>query len=178
MHTKAITVNLYTFHRNMSPIRRPFLGTDKASCSHTQHLRSGQTARPAFLSLSRSLSPPDPYLRPPRMMSSACSCYSFPARLISPFMMLPCWKNKCCRASGEYHGVCLVLQVKSLFDFVLLCRQLSFSTPPPPSPTNMYHVLIMSLVCSQQLCFNKLLSSYCLDLHPSRCDNHHRNGTP
>ena len=48
MHTKAITVNLDTFHRNMSPIRGPFQGTDKTSSSHVEHLRSGQTARPAF----------------------------------------------------------------------------------------------------------------------------------
>lgn len=34
MHTKAITFNLYTFHRNTSPIRQPFLGTDKTAGSH------------------------------------------------------------------------------------------------------------------------------------------------
>lgn len=68
MYTKAITVNLYTFHRNMSPIRGPFQGTDNTSSSHTERLRSGQTVCPPF---------PDPYLCPPQPMIPVCSCYSF-----------------------------------------------------------------------------------------------------
>lgn len=68
MHTKAITVNLYTFYRNMSAIRGPFQGTDNTNSSHTEHLRSGQTACPSF---------PDPYLCPPQPMIPVCSCYSF-----------------------------------------------------------------------------------------------------
>lgn len=47
MHTKAITVNLYSFHRNMSPIWGPFQETDKTGSTYTKHLKSGQAVCPS-----------------------------------------------------------------------------------------------------------------------------------
>lgn len=82
MHAKAITVNLYTFHRNMSPIRRPFPGTDKTNSAHTEHLRSGQTS-----------SPPIPIFVRHRQWFQRAAVTHFQAQLISPLIMVRCWNT-------------------------------------------------------------------------------------